>query len=327
MVGANLLGLGWRPIFFVNVPIGIVALILSHFLVRESKAPLAQKLDIGGALLSGVGLFCLILPIAEGRERGWPSWTFALFGFSILVGWAFVRHQKSLMQSGGAPLLDLKLFAIAGYRRGLVAILLLFSGISSFAFTLTYFLQKGLNVAPAEVGIIFSALSVSFLIASLSAVKIVARIGPKTLLVGLTIMQVGQLILIAVPLIWGKNLPPLAMMPILFLYGLGQGLSVPQIIRQTLADVQADNAGAASGVLSTAQQVAFSLGVSVVGGVFFAFIPKLAQPFDYSKGVAAAFACNFVFVLVARFLVASNIRHLEREGEMVEAHAAVVMEA
>ncbi len=327
LVGANLFGMGWRPIFFVNVPIGIVALVLAHFLVRESKAPVAQKLDITGALLSGVGLFCLILPIAEGAERGWPLWTFVMMAFSVFVGWVFVRHQKNLKSQGGAPLLDMRLFGIPGYRRGLLAILLLFSGISSFAFTLTYFLQKGLGVAPAEVGIIFSALSVSFLIASLSAVKIVSRIGPKTLLVGLTIMQIGQLILIAVPLIWGENLSPLAIMPILFLYGLGQGLSVPQIIRQTLADVQSENAGAAAGLLNTAQQAAFSLGVSVVGGVFFAFIPKLAQPFDYSKAIAAAFACNFIFVLIARFLVASNIRHLEREGKELEVHAPIVMEA
>jgi EmrB/QacA subfamily drug resistance transporter len=327
LVGANLFGMGWRPIFFVNVPIGIIALVLAHFLVRESKASVAQKLDIPGALLSGVGLFCLILPIAEGRERGWPGWTFVLLAFSFFACWVFVRYQKNLKARGGSPLLDMRLFEIPGYRRGLLAILLLFSGISSFAFTLTYYLQKGLSVAPAHVGLIFSALSISFLIASLGAVKIVARIGPKTLLVGLTIMQVGQLLLIAAPLIWGKNLSPFALMPILFLYGLGQGLSVPQIIRQTLSDVQAANAGAAAGVLNTAQQVAFSLGVSVVGGVFFAFVPKAAQPFDYAKGVAAAFACNFVFVLIARFLVASNIRHSEREENAGQKALPVVVEA
>jgi MFS family permease len=137
LVGANLFGMGWRPIFFVNVPIGVVALILAHFLMRESKAPVAQKLDIPGALLSGVGLFCLILPIAEGAERGWPAWTFAMLAFSVFTCWVFVRYQKTLKSRGGSPLLDMSLFEIAGYRRGLMAILLLFSGISSFAVTLT----------------------------------------------------------------------------------------------------------------------------------------------------------------------------------------------
>ena len=316
LVGADLGGLGWRPIFFVNVPIGIIALILAHFIVRESKATEAKKLDIPGALISALGLFCLIFPIAEGRERGWPLWAFGMMALSFVVGWVFLRYEKSLIARGGAPLIDLKLFEVPGYRRGLLSILLLFSGIASFAFVLTYYLQKGLNVAPAQVGVIFGALSVSFLIASLGAVKIVARVGAKTLLIGLTIMQIGQLLLIAIPLIFGARLNPFALMPILFLYGLGQGLCVPQIIRHTLADVPVFNAGAAAGVLNTTQQVAFSLGVSVIGSLFFAFIPREANAQDYSRGLAAAFACNFVFVLLARFLVASNIRRLEKSSQV-----------
>lgn len=105
-------------------------------------------------------------------------------------------------------------------------------------------------------------------------------------------------------------------MPILFIYGLGQGISVPQIIRQTLTEVDNAHAGAASGVLSTTQQVAFSLGISVVGGLFFSFIPQVAVAQDYAKGVAAAFVCNFVFVLVGRLLVANNIRRLDKIREM-----------
>jgi MFS family permease len=80
MVSANLFGLEWRPIFFVNVPIGIAAIVASVYLVRESKAERAQKLDVAGALISGIGLFALIFPIAEGREQGWPWWCFALLG-------------------------------------------------------------------------------------------------------------------------------------------------------------------------------------------------------------------------------------------------------
>lgn len=193
-------------------------------------------------------------------------------------------------------------------------------------FTLTYYLQQGLGVAPQQVGLVFAALSVSSLIAALSVVKIVARIGSKTLLLGLTIMQAGQLLLIAVPLLLGAKLNPFALMPILFLYGFGQGLSVPQIIRYTLADVDTAHAGAAAGVLNTTQQIAFSLGVSVVGSVFFAFVPRGAVAFDYAKGLAVSFALNFLFVLVARLLIASNIRKLERQ-EKAQSALPVVVEA
>ena len=326
LVDANLFGLGWRPIFFVNVPIGIVALVLAWFLVPESKAPHAKKLDIPGALLCGAGLFCLIFPVAEGRESGWAWWVWALFALAGVIGWIFVRYQKSLSARGGSPLVDMNLFAGGGYGRGLVSILLLFSGISSFSFTLTYFLQNGLNVAPKNVGVIFAALSISFLIASLGAVKIVGRIGPKTLLIGMAIMQVGQVLLIILPLVFGARLNPYALMPVLFLYGLGQGLSVPQVIRQTMNEVNGANAGAASGVLQTTQQIAFSLGVSVVGAIFFAFAEG-GNGDAYARGLAAAFAFNFVFILLARFLVSDNIKR-RQNGFLTESQtpAPVVLD-
>ena len=326
LVQADLFGMGWRPIFFVNVPIGIVALILAWFLVPESKSAHAKKLDIPGAVLSGIGLFCLIFPIAEGRERGWPWWCFALFAFSGFVGWYFVIYQRNLKGAGGSPLVDMELFQSGGFGRGLISILLLFSGIASFSFTLTYFLQGGLGVEPRQVGIIFAALSISFLIASLSAVKIVGIIGSKTLLVGMGIMQIGQILLIVLPLYYGGRLNPYALMPVLFLYGLGQGLSVPQVIRQTLNEVGVENAGAASGVLQTAQQIAFSLGVSVVGAVFFSFAEG-GNATDSAHGLAAAFVCNFVFILAARFLVADEIRKRAQraisEAERVVANAEI----
>lgn len=316
MVGADLFGLGWRPIFFVNVPIGIIAIALAYCLVRESKSPEAKKLDVPGALISGMALFCLIFPIAEGRERGWPWWIFVMMAVSLMLGWIFIRHERRIMASSGAPLVDLSLFQVPGYARGLMAILLLFSGIASLSFTLTYYLQQGLDVAPAEVGIIFTALSISFLFSSLSAAKIVERIGARTLLLGLHIMMGAQLLLIVIPIYFGAYLNPWFLMPILFVYGMGQGIAVPQIIRQTLSEVDNAHAGAASGVLSTTQQVAFSLGISVVGGLFFSFIPREAVTQDYAKGVAAAFVCNFIFVLVSRFLIASNIRRLDKVREV-----------
>ena len=322
LVGADLFGLGWRSIFFVNVPIGILAIALSFFFVPESKSPSAKKLDIPGALLSGTALFLLIFPIAEGREHNFPLWAFAMMGASAFMFWLFVRYQNLLAKRGGSPLVDMELFRSAGYARGLGAILLLFSGISSFSLTLTLFLQKGLGATPQDVGKIFAALSISFLIASLGAVKLVARIGNKTLLLGLAMMQIGQIALIVIPLYTQGQLSPFWFVPVLFFYGLGQGLSVPQIIRQTLNAVGNQNAGAAAGVLNTTQQVAFSLGISVVGSVFFAFAENGDSAQSYSYGLAAAFACNFVFVLVARLLLARNFR---KEASAQEAESAPIV--
>ncbi len=312
LVNANLFGLGWRPIFFVNLPIGIIALVLSAFVLRESKSEQARKLDVTGALLSGVALFLLVFPISEGRERGFPWWTWAMMGASVVVGWIWLRFEANLERSGGSPLVPLELFESKAYNRGLISILLLFSGLSSTSFVVGQFLQRGLSVKANNAGVIFGALSLSFLISSIGSAKIVSLIGRKTLLVGLSIMQCGQVLLIFVTMYFRGQLNPYLLMPILFVFGLGQGLCVPQIIRQTMNTVGTQNAGAASGVLSTAQQVAFSLGVSLIGGVFFAVgDPKGAGNADsWALGTAMAFGCNFLLVLVARVLVARNLKEV-----------------
>ncbi len=343
MVSANLFGLEWRPIFFVNVPIGLIALVLSQFFVRESKAASAQKLDVTGALISAAGLFALIFPIAEGRQRGWPLWCFALLAASAVVGVLFFHFEKRLAARGGSPLVSLDLFENRAYARGLGSILLLFCGLSSFSFVMGQFLQNGLRMTPAHAGIVFGALSIAFLISSLGAPKVLARIGPKILLTGLAILQGGQLVIIATALIWHGHFNGYWLMPILFVYGIGQGLAVPQVIRQTMNTVALQNAGAGSGVLSTVQQIAFSLGVSVIGGVFLGIADKrgtpaieatathpavpeiLGPPEDFARGLATAFAINFVFVLIARFLVAKNIGLNAQQTP--ENAAAIVIEA
>ncbi len=325
MVSANLFGLEWRPIFFVNVPIGIAAIVASVYLVRESKAQRAQKLDVAGALISGVGLFALIFPIAEGREQGWPWWCFALLAASVAIGYWFLRWEKVIARRGGSPLVALDLFRNASYARGLGSILLLFCGLSSFSFVMGQFLQRGLHMTPAGAGIVFGALSLSFLHSSLGAVKLVGRFGPRVLLSGITVLLVGQLVVIAVALIWRGHLNGFALMPIFALYGWGQGLAVPQVIRQTMNSVGGGDAGAASGVLSTVQQIAFSLGVSVIGGVFFGIADKTGTPDAYAFGLAVAFGISFVFVLTARVLVAQMLRLNDQNP--IQKLASVVAEA
>ena len=325
LVSANLFNLGWRPIFFVNVPIGVVALILSSILLRESKSTEARGLDVIGAILSGVALFLLIFPISEGRERGFPWWTWVMIVGAALVGYVWLRFEAQLEKRGGSPLVPMELFESHGYSRGLVAIVLLFSGLSSTSFVIAQFLQFGLGVKPDRAGIIFAALSLSFLISSFASAPIVARIGTKTLLIGLSILQAGQVLLVGAALLFRGNLNPYMLMPILFIYGLGQGLCVPQIIRQTMNTVGTENAGAASGVLSTTQQVAVSLGVWLIGGVFFAIGDPAGKgsPDSWALGTAAAFGLNFVLVLIGRLLIAKNMREVANSSASLSGNVMV----
>ncbi|RYG71775.1 MFS transporter [bacterium] len=323
LVSADLFGLQWRPIFFVNVPIGIVALTLSAFFVRESRSEHAKKLDITGALISGVALFSLIFPIAEGRDQQW--WIYGLFPVAAVLGYWFVQFEKGLARRGGSPLISTELFENKEYVRGLGSILLLFSGLSSFSFVMGLFLQLGLKMPPDKAGIVFGSLSLSFLIGSLSAAKMMAKFGLRILLIGLSVMQIGQIVVIAMALIWKGHLNGFTLMPVLFFYGLGQGLAVPQVIRQTMNTVGNRDAGAASGVLSTVQQVAFSLGVAVIGGIFFSIAPKNSAADNYAFALAAAFGTNFVLVTIAKKMFERNLKR-NAAKPIAEETAVIVVE-
>ena len=327
LVGANLFGLGWRPIFFVNVPIGIAALIAAWFLVRESKAPETKSLDWGGVVLSGIGLFLLIFPLAEGRERGWPLWAFACLAGSVAVLFTFFAYEKQWKSRGGSPLVDVDLFEDRAFSFGLCAVLSLFSGMGSFALTLTLFLQSGFGVSPQHTGLIFAPLPVGFLIASLSTVKIAQRVGPRMLMWGLAVTLLGQAILTA--WIWshGANLNPFSLMPIMFLYGMGQGATVPRLIGTVLTNVAPQNAGAASGVLTTTQQVAFAVGVSVLGSVFFSGLGARgdnANAATYAHSFVTVLVCNFVLLSLTMFLLSKLTRVASLETS--PSHEMAVME-
>ncbi|HEX8552477.1 MAG TPA: MFS transporter [Abditibacteriaceae bacterium] len=305
LVGANIFNLGWRPIFFVNVPIGIIAMVCAWFWVRESKAEKAQKLDIPGALLCGVALFCLIFPLAEGRERGWPAWAFVMMVASTLLAWVFVRYERGVAARDGSPLIDMNLFQEKPFARGLCGVFLLFSGMGSFALTLTIFLQDGLGQTPQRTGLIFAPLAVAFLLASLSAVKLTQRMGTKVLALGLSVALVGQFWMLGLLLAFHGSLNPLWLMPPMFVYGIGQGLTVPRLIRSTMNTIEGHHAGAAAGVLSTVQQIAFAVGVSIVGSIFFSLLGSSghASRDVYTRAWAVALGCNILSFGLTRIIV------------------------
>ena len=303
LVDANVFGLGWRPIFFVNVPIGIGAMFAARALIRESKAPTATSLDWGGVALSGVGLFCLIFPLAEGRERGWPWWSFAMIALSFVVLWVFTRFEYSMKARGGAPLVDMALFRERAFSSGLMAVLSMFSGMGSFALTMTLFLQNGFKISASQTGIIFAPLPVAFLGASLIAVKLAKRWGANVLLGGLLVTLLAQILMFAWIRAHGAALDPFTLMPLMFVYGIGQGTVVPRLMGAVLSNVAPDNAGAASGVLTTTQQVAFAVGVSIIGSVFFSIVGQNGDATVYVRAFLTVLACNFVLLALTMALL------------------------
>jgi EmrB/QacA subfamily drug resistance transporter len=315
LVEANLLGLGWRPIFLVNLPVGLLTLAAAWWLVHESRSPTARRLDLGGVAIVSVGLFLLVYPLVEGREAGWPLWAFACLAAAPPALGGFLHYERRVMARGGSPLVELGLFRNRPFAVGLVSSFTFCSGLSAFFLTVTLFLQSGLSFTPEAASLAFAPFAVGYMLSSVVAVKLAGRLNSRVIHFGLTAMAAGLVCLIVVAETRGLALRAAELMPVLLTYGLGQGLVSPMLVAVTLSRVPAADAGSASGVLTTVQQVAFSLGIAVIGSVFFAALGPGGKSHAHAGALVTALACN-ITLLVLTFVLALRLpRRLAAETE------------
>jgi EmrB/QacA subfamily drug resistance transporter len=311
------LGLGWRPIFLVNLPLGVLALAAAWRLVPESRSSHALRLDLGGVAIVSVGLFLLIFPLAEGREADWPPWAFACLALAGPTLAAFVWHQRRLAARGGSPLVELSLFRSRVFVVGLLMSLTFCGGLSAFFLTMTLFLQLGLGLRPTDTSLVFVPFAAGYLVASSLAVPLARRFGSRVLQLGAALMAASLGGVVALALTRGQALNSIDLMPVLLAYGVGQGFVFPLLIATVLGGIPKADAGSAAGVLSTFQQVAFSVGIALIGSVFFATLGHQRGPTAYPYAVTAAFACN-IALLGATFGLAFLLpRHLAADVPVV----------
>ena len=270
LVEFDVLGLGWRACFLINIPIGLAALALTPRLVPESRAPAGGRLDTTGAAVLAAGLVAVLLPLIEGRQHGWPLWTWLSFaGAAVLLG-GFVAHQARLnRRGGGAALLDLSLFTQRSFSAGLLTQLFLASVQASFFAYLALYLQIGRGLGALEAGLVFTILAVAYVAASGPAPKLTERYGRAVVAVGGASLTAGFAVFAAVVGDIGVGGSIAALVPGLVLVGAGIGLCFTPLTTTVLGDVEPARVGAASGALSTTQQVGFALGVAITGVIFF----------------------------------------------------------
>ena len=272
LIGLNIAGLGWRSIFFVNVPIGLAALAFGAVLIPESRQPGSGRIDLPGACLLAVGLFLLVLPLVIGRDEGWPGWSFACLAASPFVLAAFARNEQRRTSRDASPLIDTTLFRQRPFTVGLIACLVFFTGIPSFFMILLLTLQAGLGYSPVEAGAVTLGFAVALAIGSARSAAVTRRLGPRVLIVGCALMIIGQLGVIAVMHAAGTGLAGWQLLAPMFVAGLGGGLFIAPVTSVVLAGVTAKDSGAASGALATVQQVGAALGIAVVGVIFFGLL-------------------------------------------------------
>ncbi|MGO8961673.1 MAG: MFS transporter [Streptosporangiaceae bacterium] len=298
LVSANIDGLGWRPIFLVNVPIGLAGLVLAKRYVPDTRHGAPAPIDGPGTILLGLTVLALLVPLTEGRSLHWPAWTIALLVVAPIVAVAFARFERQAERTGRTPLVPPSLLQHWSMRRGLLLALPFFAGFGAFMFCYALLVQDGLHASALKAGIGLVPMAATFLLASLSTSRLLARFGAKVLAAGGMLQAAGLIILgITVYLGWpGLSVGWLA--PGLAVAGLGQGLVMSPLFGVVLSDVPPAVAGAGSGVLTTTQQTALALGVATLGSLFLsltaggtsistAFIIVLAVQVVVAIGVAA----------------------------------------
>jgi MFS family permease len=268
LVAADLAGAGWRPIFLVNVPLGVVVILLVTRTLPESRAANPIGVDRWGTLLLGGALLALLVPLLEGRTLGWPVWSWALLAAAPVLAVGYLVVAARLERAGGVPILPPSLLRMPSMRHGALVAVPVFAGFGGFMFVFALVFQTGLAYSPLTAGLALTPAAVGFLVMSLQTSRLVARYGRRVLVTGAVVQVAGLLVLTMTTLNGWPAISVLDLAPGALLYGVGQGAIAPVLFRVILSGVPTEAAGAGSGVLITTQQTSLALGVATLGSLF-----------------------------------------------------------
>ncbi len=228
-----------------------------------------RRLDLTGTVILSAGLTALVLPLVQGRQLGWPTWTWMSLAAAPLLLAGFLLHQRRLASRGGTPLVDLRLFQDRAFSAGLMTQLGLWCGQASFFLVLALYLQQGRGLDALQAGLVFTILAGAYLVASMRAPALTMRFGRTVIGAGAMTLAAGHLLLLLAVADIGVKGSIGMLVPGLLLVGAGMGLCITPLTTTILATVNPVNTGAVTGALSTMQQVGNSIGVAVTGVIFF----------------------------------------------------------
>jgi MFS family permease len=291
-------GWGWRTIFLVKLPIGLAVLAAAWVVVPETSGNQRRTLDIGGAALVSIALACLVLPLSEGRQQGWP-----------VFGAAFVWLEKRLTYGGGSPLVDLRLLAIPSFRRGvLVGTLFFFT--TAFYVLFAIYEQEGYGTDPLFTGIAILPYGIGLFAGPLVTGHLV-RLRPWLLTLGMMVQVTGYAS-VAVVIVLGFDGWPVTLT--VLLAGFGQGIAYPRLFNTALGDVPPAQAGVAAGVLTSALQIGAALSVAAIGSLFFAVLDGGVgrDAYAHAFGVAQAATSTALAIAMVLSIPRRTSRHSRR---------------
>ena len=311
LIAANPFDLGWRSIFLINLPVAAVVAPLAFVLLKENREGKAPKLDIGGVALLGATLTALIVPLIEGREQGWPLWSFVTMAAAIPLFLAFWRYEHRVVARGGDPLLVPSLLHEPGLRRGLAAVLF-FNAISIFFLIFTIYEQAGNHQSPLAAGFSFLPLAIGFMISPTAMPALLRRFGHHTPSLALCLLAAASLA-IAAAAFTGTHW---AIAPAMFTFGLAQGVSLPSLIRTVLERVDGKWAGVSAGLVNTVMQISGALSVALIGGIFYTVQAGQNDTASITLAFAIATSTIGLALFISAWLI-EGVRPMVRSGQAI----------
>ncbi|WP_123704688.1 MFS transporter [Curtobacterium sp. PhB130] len=289
LIGWDIGGSGWRAIFLINVPIGLFVLIAAaRCLPRDDGRP-GTRIDVAGAALVAVSAALLVFPLIQGRESGWRWWSFVLLALAVPAGWALVRQ----IRGSSAPILEPSLFGKPTFVAGLAVAAALFAGTGGLNLLLSLFLQLSGGQDAIATGLALAPLAIGIAVGAPIAARLRASVGRHGLHIGFLVEVIG-LVLIATAVLMDQNVGVFEVG--IFVTGLGQGLLFGPVIQTILGTADGHEIGSAAGAMTSLQQIAAALGISILGTVFLAST-STASMITGLAVVIALMACAALLVL------------------------------
>lgn len=312
LIDADFLGTGWRMIFLINLPLGLAALAAGLRFLPESRSPRPPRLDIPGVILASAAGLLLVFPLVQGRENGWPAWSFVMMGASVAVFAVFGWFESRKSRTGGDPLVVPSLFRKRAFTGGLLTGLVFFSSMSGFALVFNLYSQIGLGYSTLKAGLVMIPWSLG-MVAGFGLAQAVARFGRRVLQGGVLVMALGTLgVLLTITLVEAPA-TPWQFVPALAVTGIGMGLLMAPFFDIVLAGVEQHETGSASGTLTAVQQLGGAFGVALLGTVFFDLLAASPAP-DFA-GAMRVVLWTVVGMLLLTFLAAFLLPRQAREEE------------
>ena len=269
LVTSDAFGIGWRSIFAINLPVGLVLVVLALRWVPDTRSSSPLRLDPVGLVLATAGLLAVVYALVEGRSQDWAAWVWLVGLGGLVVLGVFVAQQLHRERATGSALLPMRLFADRGFSAGLVTQGAFQGSLAGFALVLTIYVQAGLGWSAIHAGLTLLPFSLGAFVGTGISVPLGVRLGKVVMVAGALLQSAATVWVLLVVRSRGDALTTWSLVPALVVAGIGLGLLVVPLVDVALATVPLTEAGAASGAYGTVQQAGAALGVAIAGTVFF----------------------------------------------------------